>query len=116
MNLEHYTILNENIHQLPVVIDLPYRGILVPENIRSRLLDGACLSNTDWFLPELYDFLPAMGCTTIINRLSRYVVDMNRSAESTRIGIIVKPWSIRKILKAVPCTLHRWMKMQLTAG
>ncbi|MDU7336723.1 MAG: N-formylglutamate amidohydrolase [Clostridium sp.] len=84
--MEHFTILNENVHQFPVVIDLSHSGTLVPEDIRSRFLDGTCLSNTDWFLPELYDFLPAMGCTTIINRLSRYVVDMNRSAENTSIG------------------------------
>ena len=84
--MEHYKILNENVHQFPVVIDLPHSGVFVPLDIRSRLLDNACLSNTDWFLPELYDFLPAMGCTTIINHLSRYVVDMNRSIESERSG------------------------------
>lgn len=84
--MECYTILNENTHLFPVVIDLPHSGTFVPEDIRNSFLDGACLSNTDWFLPELYDFLPAMGCTTIINHLSRYVVDMNRSAESACIG------------------------------
>lgn len=76
--MEHYTILNENEHRFPVVINLPHSGVFVPSDIRRRFLDTACLSNTDWFLPELYDFLPAMGCTTIINHLSRYVVDMNR--------------------------------------
>lgn len=84
--MEHYTILNENTHRFPVVIDLPHSGTFVPEDIRSSLLDGACLSNTDWFLPDLYDFLPAMGCTTMVNRLSRYVVDMNRPADSARQG------------------------------
>lgn len=84
--MKHHTVLNENIHEFPVVIDLPHSGTFVPEDIRSTLLSGACLSNTDWFLPELYDFLPAMGCTTIINHLSRYVVDMNRPTESAKTG------------------------------
>lgn len=84
--MEHYTILNENEHWFPVVIDLPHSGVFVPPDIRSRLLDTACLSNTDWFLSELYDFLPAMGCTTIINHLSRYVVDVNRPICGARSG------------------------------
>ncbi len=84
--MEHYKILNENVHQFPVVIDLPHSGVFVPSDIRSRLLDNVCLSNTDWFLPELYDFLPAMGCTTIINHLSRYVVDVNRPIGGARSG------------------------------
>ena len=50
------------------------------------MLDTACLSNTDWFLPELYDFLPAMGCTTIVNHLSRYVVDVNRPTGGAKDG------------------------------
>jgi formiminoglutamase len=84
--MEHYTVLNENVHRFPVVIDLPHSGTLVPEDIRSSFLNDVCLSNTDWFLPELYDFFPAMGCTVMVNHLSRYVVDMNRSAESASIG------------------------------
>jgi formiminoglutamase len=84
--MECYTVINENIHRFPVVIDLPHSGTFVPEDVRNRLLSGACLSNTDWFLPELYDFFPAMGFTIMVNQLSRYVVDMNRSADSARQG------------------------------
>lgn len=84
--MEHYTILNENEHRYPVVVDLPHSGISVPPDIRGRFLDSACLSNSDWFLPELYDFLPLMGCTTIINNLSRYVVDVNRTADGAGSG------------------------------
>lgn len=82
----HYTILNENIHRFPVIINFPHSGISVPPNIRNKMLDRTCLSNTDWFLPELYDFLPAMGCTTVINHLSRYVVDVNRPILETDDG------------------------------
>lgn len=84
--MKPYSILNENLHQFPVVIDLPHSGTFVPQSIRDRLLNNACLSNSDWFLPELYCFLPAMGYTTIINHLSRYVVDMNRPIGGARTG------------------------------
>ena len=84
--MEYFTILNENTHRFPLVIDLPHSGTLVPPHIRSRMLDTACLSNSDWFLPELYDFLPAMGCTTIVNHLSRYVVDVNRPTGGAKDG------------------------------
>ncbi|WP_240647609.1 N-formylglutamate amidohydrolase [Burkholderia lata] len=36
------------------------------------------LCNTDWFLAELYAFLPEMGITTIMATHSRYVEDVNR--------------------------------------
>ncbi|MFA0814985.1 MAG: N-formylglutamate amidohydrolase [Anaerofustis sp.] len=84
--MKNYTILNDNDHRFPVVINLPHSGVFVPQNIRGRLLDNACLSNSDWFLPELYSFLPAMGCTTIINNMSRYVVDVNRPIGGAKSG------------------------------
>lgn len=86
MRMEHYTVFNENEHQSPVVIDLPHSGVFVPQDIRNRLLGNACLSNSDWFLPDLYDFLPSMGCTTMINNLSRYVVDVNRPIRGAKNG------------------------------
>jgi hypothetical protein len=33
---------------------------------------------TDWHLHQLYDFLPALGATTIFATVSRFVVDLNR--------------------------------------
>ncbi len=84
--MENYTILNENEHRFPVVIDLPHSGVFVPPDIRTRLLNSACLSNSDWFLPELYDFLSSIGYTTIINNLSRYVTDVNRPIGGAKNG------------------------------
>ncbi len=84
--MEHFTILNGNENRFPVVVNIPHSGVFVLPHMRRRLLDNACLSNTDWFLPELYDFLPAMGCTTLINNLSRYVVDVNRALNGVSSG------------------------------
>ncbi len=84
--MSNFTVINEAIHRFPVVVNLPHSGTFVPPDIKRNLLATACLSNTDWFLPELYDFLPEMGCTTLINHLSRYVVDVNRSASANGTG------------------------------
>lgn len=39
------------------------------------------LANMDWYLAQLYDFLGNMGFTVLINNISRYVIDPNRSLE-----------------------------------
>jgi formiminoglutamase len=58
----------------PVVVNFAHSGTRVPEDVVFK--QGAVLSNTDWFLPELFSFLK---CTQVVNFLSRYVVDMNRA-------------------------------------
>ena len=73
-----YTVLNSEQHS-PVVISLPHSGTWIPVAMKKALLPNAVLANTDWFLPELYDFLPAAGFTTLINHVNRYVADPNRA-------------------------------------
>lgn len=73
-----YTVLNSEQHS-PVVISLPHSGTWLPVAMKKALLPNAVLANTDWFLPELYDFLPAAGLTTLINHVNRYVADPNRA-------------------------------------
>ncbi len=84
--MSSFTVINEANHRFPVVVNLPHSGTFVPPDMKGNLLATACLSNSVWFLPELFDFLPKMGCTTLINHLSRYVVDMNRSALANGAG------------------------------
>jgi len=38
---------------------------------------------TDWHLHHLYDFLPALGATTIYATYSRFVADLNRPPDNT---------------------------------
>ena len=75
---QFYTVLNSEQHS-PVVISLPHSGTWIPVAMKKALLPNAVLANTDWFLPELYDFLPAAGFTTLINHVNRYVADPNRA-------------------------------------
>jgi N-formylglutamate amidohydrolase len=65
---------------VPVVASLPHSGLYVPEEI-DRLFEAQhrqWLRNTDWFLPDLYSFLPELGVTVLAATHSRYVVDVNR--------------------------------------
>jgi N-formylglutamate deformylase len=42
-------------------------------------------ADTDWHLPQLYDFLHGMGVSTIAARYSRYVIDLNRPDTDTNL-------------------------------
>lgn len=79
--IKPFTIYNEEKNNYPVVISLPHSGTWIPEEMRNNLRQEAILANTDWFLPELYQFLSAKGCTVIENRVNRYVVDPNRESQ-----------------------------------
>lgn len=57
---------------------MPHSGSFVPPHIRSRMLPNVILPNVDWFLKELYAFLPDMGITVLSSNISRYVIDLNR--------------------------------------
>ncbi len=64
----------------PIVASLPHSGVHVPAAIADRFTPAhrAWLRNTDWHLPEVYEFLPQLGVTMIAATHSRYVVDLNR--------------------------------------
>lgn len=81
--MDNFTIYNESVDELPVIIDLPHSGTNIPNEMQKQLIPGSILSNVDWFLPELYDFLPQNGLTTLENQIHRYVVDPNRDANLT---------------------------------
>jgi N-formylglutamate deformylase len=63
----------------PLIVSMPHAGTFVPHAVGSAFHDIAALRpDTDWHMPRLYDFLEALGATTIVATHSRYVVDVNR--------------------------------------
>ncbi len=76
-----FTQINSNISAVPIVASIPHTGTFVPNEIRQLFAnsDVADLPMTDWFLHELYDFLPDLGIGVIAANYSRYVIDLNRS-------------------------------------
>ncbi len=62
------------------MVSIPHTGVAVPPAIADQFAGDeiASLPMTDWHLHHLYDFLPALGITTIHANYSRFVVDLNR--------------------------------------
>lgn len=70
----------------PVIVSFPHSGTFVPRDLRARFTKAAAeLPDTDWYVPELYDFISAGGVTTIVANVSRYVVDLNRSPQDVEL-------------------------------
>lgn len=64
-----------------LLVSMPHVGTQLPNSLNPRLTKQAMnLSDTDWYLEELYDFLDELDATVIAANYSRYVVDLNRSA------------------------------------
>jgi N-formylglutamate deformylase len=80
MKITSFHIRDASTTEVPVVVSIPHTGIYVPEAIRAEFASSYIrgLPMTDWYLHHLYDFLPALGVTTIYGTYSRFVADVNR--------------------------------------
>ena len=65
-----------------LLISFPHSGISIPEDLRARLTPAALqVPDTDWHVPQLYDFHRDIGASVLIAQYSRYVVDLNRPSD-----------------------------------
>ncbi len=63
----------------PLLISFPHSGTYVPPDLAARLRPEVLdLPDTDWFVPQLYDFFRDLGASIIRATHTRYVVDLNR--------------------------------------
>ena len=63
----------------PLLISMPHPGTMLPRELRDLLTDEArTLPDTDWHIPQLYDFAAKMGASILSARYSRFVIDLNR--------------------------------------
>ena len=70
---------------VPILLSSPHSGVEFPE--LQTIPKNAFIKrppDTDWFIDELYEFAPKIGITVISACFSRYVVDLNRSADTER--------------------------------
>lgn len=66
----------------PILVSMPHSGTKLITGMEQRLSEQAkALPDTDWFVPELYDFLQAMNISHISANYSRYVIDLNRPVD-----------------------------------
>ncbi len=68
---------------VPLLVSVPHAGTEVPREIARRFtLAGQALTDTDWYVDELYAFARELGASMVVANYSRYVVDLNRSPNS----------------------------------
>lgn len=69
--------------QTPLLISFPHVGTVIPIDQHYRYTERALeVEDTDWFLDRLYAFAADRGATLVVPRLSRYLVDLNRSSDN----------------------------------
>lgn len=67
----------------PLLISIPHDGReLIPGQAERMTATGRALPDTDWHVRKLYEFATEMGASVIAANYSRYVVDLNRSADN----------------------------------
>ena len=67
---------------LPLLVSVPHDGRQVPDAVRERMTQpGRDIPDTDWHVAKLYDFVRDMGVKLLVADYSRYVIDLNRSAD-----------------------------------
>jgi N-formylglutamate deformylase len=68
----------------PILVSVPHCGTHIPEDIRDAYLPDriANIDDTDWHVDRLYGFVERLGISMIKANLSRWVIDLNRNAES----------------------------------
>jgi N-formylglutamate deformylase len=67
----------------PLITSMPHVGTEVPAEIEREFTPVArALTDTDWHVDRLYDFLPELGASVIAARYSRYVIDLNRPPDN----------------------------------
>jgi len=72
--------------ELPLLISVPHDGRDLPEEMRARMSDvGRSIPDTDWHVAKLYEFVANMGANVLVANYSRYVVDLNRSADDAEL-------------------------------
>lgn len=63
----------------PLLVSMPHVGLHIPDDIAAGMTPLALtVSDTDWHIDRLYDFVDDLGASVIVATHSRYVVDLNR--------------------------------------
>lgn len=66
----------------PVIVSFPHDGVLLPSETKNHFNAlGQQVPDTDWFVSQLYNFLPELDVSFFVPVFSRYVVDLNRSSK-----------------------------------
>ncbi|MEO8132425.1 MAG: N-formylglutamate deformylase [Betaproteobacteria bacterium] len=66
----------------PLLVSMPHCGTFIPPALAADMTPAALeVPDTDWHLPQLYDFVAGLGASTLAATHSRYVIDLNRAPD-----------------------------------
>ena len=110
----------------PLLVSMPHSGLALTQAVAAGLTEAAtALPDTDWYIPELYDFIDQLKVSRITANYSRYVIDLNRPYDdkplyqSKTTGLFPEIlFSERPLFKAgqTPTAEHRhWCKEHIWA-
>jgi formiminoglutamase len=69
---------------LPLLVSIPHAGTaLTPWVAEGLSPEARALPDTDWHIPQLYEFIHHLGASILVANYSRFVVDLNRPADDT---------------------------------
>lgn len=68
---------------LPLLFSAPHAGTALTPEVEQGLSSAARgLPDTDWHIPQLYDFLRESGASLLVANYSRFVIDLNRPPDN----------------------------------
>ncbi len=75
----------------PVLVEVPHAGLAIPDVVRHEVLatPEALMRDADIYVDKLYEQAPANGASMLVAHVSRYVVDLNRSADDVDAQTVV---------------------------
>ncbi|WP_176732097.1 N-formylglutamate amidohydrolase, partial [Burkholderia cenocepacia] len=75
-------VLNFKQGRVPLLISMPHAGVRLTPAVEAGLIpDAKSLPDTDWHIPQLYDFAAELGASTLAAEYSRFVIDLNRPSD-----------------------------------
>ena len=75
-------VLNFKQGRVPLLISMPHAGVRLTPAVEAGLIPAAkSLPDTDWHIPQLYDFAAELGASTLAAEYSRFVIDLNRPSD-----------------------------------
>ena len=79
--MNSYIIVKQVNHVSPILLSIPHSGLEIPEEIQVRINPKAKRIHTDW---EMDTFIKDFPFTSISSKLTRYIVDVNRSKYTSK--------------------------------
>lgn len=83
MTSEYFRIERPEQQTIPVVVDVPHAGELIPADVRAEMVIGEKVlrRDLDLYVDQLWQETTAQGATLVASHVSRYVVDLNRACD-----------------------------------